>query len=107
MVRQYPYVCNWFDVTDGGTDENGFPIPSEEIARTANCRYDAFKQGNYREFYDESGVKLEATGVIYFKKGSIYPERFRTVTIDEYNLKADVIHSYTGQLNTTVFVQEL
>ena len=68
MVRQYPYVCNWFDVTDGGTDENGFPIPSEEITRTANCRYEAFKQGSYREFYDENGVKLEATGVIYFKK---------------------------------------
>ena len=107
MVRQYPYVCNWAELTDGGVDGNGFPIPSTAEPRTANCRYEAFKQGSYREFYDENGVKLEATGVIYFKKGSIYPERFRTVTIDEYNLKADVIHSYKGQLNTTVFVQEL
>lgn len=107
MVRQYPYTCNWIESIDGGVDGNGFPLPSTGESKSVNCRYEAFQKGQFKQVTNEDGEVVEATGVLYFKRGSEYPARFKVVDILEYGVKLDVIHSYKGQLNTTVYTVEV
>lgn len=107
MVRQYPYDCNWEYTTDGDIDSNGFPLPSEGRLKSVKCRYEAFQKGQFKQVTNEDGEVVEATGAIYFKRNSEYPERFKVVEIPQYNIKLDVVHTYKGQLNTTVYTVEV
>lgn len=106
-VKQYPYTCNWIESIDGGFDNNGFPLPSVGVEKSVKCRYEAFQKGQFKQITNEDGEVVEATGVLFFKRGSEYPARFKVVEVMEYGVKLDVIHSYKGQLNTTAYTVEL
>lgn len=107
MVVQYPYTCKWTDTANSGFNGNGFPLPSTGAAKEVKCRYEAFQKGQFKQVTNQDGEVVEATGVIYFKHGSEYPARFKVVEVVEYGIKLDVIHSYKGQLNTTVYTVEI
>lgn len=107
MVRQYPYTCKWTETVNSVFDSNGNPLPSTGVAKEVKCRYEAFQKGQFKQIKNEDGEVVEATGVIYFKRGSEYPARFKVVEIPEYNIKLDALHSYKGQLNTTVYTIEI
>lgn len=107
MVKQYPYALKWEDRTEGGVDENGFPLPSTGVEVELKCRYEAFKSGNYKELLNRNNEVVFATGTVYLKRGTNPPPQFSVIEIPEYNLKAEVLHSYKGQLNTTVFIYQL
>lgn len=107
MVKQYPHNCRWVTSYFTGYDQNGFPISLENGVMESNCRYEAFKKGDFKQITTTDGKVIQATGALYFKRGVPFPERFKVVHIQELDISLDVVHSYKGQLNSTSYTVEL
>lgn len=107
MVKQYPHIINWSNLSGGGFDEDGMPIEGSETPVESKGRYESFRSPG-KQISMPDGETLLATGAVYFPKRATYPPRQTVITIPFFdNLKAEVLHAYTGQLNTTVFIKEI
>lgn len=108
MVRippQYPDLLTWQDKqTQTGVDDWGQPIYEVDNGEVYG-RYENFK-GSKKEFNDVDGVTIiHDDGVFYCPFGKEHPKRFDLCEVR--GLKFQVIHTYNGFYNTTIYLKEV
>ena len=107
MVRippQYPDLMTWVSRTQDGVDDYGQPNYIETFSEVYG-RYENFK-GSKKEFLDVDGITiLHNDGVFYCPNGVDFPPRFSECIVRD--LKLQVIHTYNGFFNTTIYLKEV
>lgn len=107
MVRippQYPDLLTWVSRTQDGVDEWGQPNYVEVVGEVYG-RYENFK-GSKKEFLDVDGITIiHNDGVFFCDEGVEFPPRFSECIVRD--LKFQVIHTYNGFFNTTIYLKEV
>lgn len=108
MVRiapQYNDLLIWQTKQDQtGVDEWGQPVYEVDNGEVYG-RYENFK-GSKKEFLDVDGITIiQNDGVFYCPSNKIHPNRFDSVEVR--NIKFQVIHTYNGFYNTTIYLKEV
>lgn len=110
-VKQYNSVITWeTEGTPSHQDDDGNIIPGVpgEVV-SAECRYENFKESNRREFLGRGGKTVFATGKVFIKFGEPMPPRFvvaEIATNGEVIYKGEVVNTFEGQMNKTIYTVE-
>lgn len=108
MVRiapQYNDLLTWITrQVQTGVDNWGQPIYEEEVGEVYG-RYENFK-GSKKEFLGVDGITIiHNDGVFYCKPSQPTPNRFDECIVR--GLRFQVIHTYNGFYNTTIYLKEV
>lgn len=105
MVRQYPYVLQVLELTGGGFDSNGNPIPpSETWMNLTRCRDEA---GNGKKVTLNDGNVHEYAFLIQMPKGveAIQPgKKVRVMDGADVRARGEVVYSRRDQLHSRAWV---
>ena len=109
MVRiapQYPDLLTWKGrQIQIGVDNWGQPVYDETHNGEVKGRYENFK-GSKKEFLDVDGITIiHNDGSFFCPYSKETPERFDLVEVR--GLKFQVLHTYNGFYNTTIYLKEV
>ncbi|CAG5072873.1 hypothetical protein DYBT9623_04413 [Dyadobacter sp. CECT 9623] len=106
VVRQYPYTLQVLQLTGGGFDGDGNPIPSiEEYVEYANCRDEANSGGNQINLVDGSAHVFDS--LIQLPKGPLpidVGSRIRVMEENVVRVKGTVKRFQKDQLHSRLWV---
>ncbi|MCF2498398.1 hypothetical protein [Dyadobacter chenhuakuii] len=106
MVKQYPYILQVLQLTGGGFDGDGNPIPStEEFVDHAKCRDEANSAGKQINLVDGSALVFDS--LIQLPKGPALIEVGSMVRVMEENVvrvKGTVKRFQKDQLHSRLWV---
>ena len=105
IAPQYNDTLTWITrQVQTDVDDWGQPVYEEEVGEVVG-RYENFK-GQKKEFLGVDGVTIiHNGGVFYCKNGQDTPKRFDEVIVRD--VKFQVLHTYNGFYNTTIYLKEL
>lgn len=106
MVRQYPYILQVLQLTGGGLDGDGNPIPSvEAYVDHAKCRDEANAGGRQINLVDGSAHVFES--LVQLPKGTLPVEVGTSIRVMEGNVvrvKGTVKRFQKDQLHSRLWV---
>jgi len=85
-------------------DDFGYVSITDEQIFGIKGRYEAFNESDFKEFEKLDGKTILADGVFYTQSEMI-PNRFEVIEVRDK--RHEVLHTYVGQLNKTIYLKEL
>lgn len=104
MVVQYPHTADITQVTDVGTDSNGYPIPPMTETISVICRGEPNSRNAVINMPD--GTAYQYSYTVYIKRGQVDVDIGSDITLhlSDRNISGKVKMYSRGQLNQRIWI---